>query len=723
MKKNLLFGLLLLLPLLSTTATANPITGMLERIDKGASKKFEIVLANTNDGTDYFELDQHKDKIVVRGNNYVSIATGINWYLKYYAGIHLSWNGMTAKLPKKLPAVKQKERRQTTHTLRYYLNYCTFSYSMAFWDWERWQQEIDWMAMHGINLSLAITGTETVWRNMLLDLGYSKEEANAFIAGSGFLAWWQMNNLEGWGGPNPDSWYAQQETLQKNILRRMKEYGIEPALPGYAGMVPRNIGEKLGVEVTDPGTWCGFPRPAFLQPTDKNFEKIAGLYYTKLTELYGPANYYAIDPFHEGGSTEGVDLDLTGKAIMGAMKKVNPQAVWVAQAWGKNPRPEMIGNIQQGDLLVLDLFSESRPMWGMDWSVSYRPEGYGHHHWIYCMLLNFGGRTGMHGKITPVIDYYYDAKAHRSGQTLQGVGATMEAIENNPVMYELLFELPWRETRFTAGEWLEGYIKARYDATDDKLTQAWDLLSKTVYNCPPRSIQEGTAESVFAATPRLDIRRVSCCSVVRPFYSTDSVRMAAETLLSVAGKYKGNNNFEYDLVDVVRQTVANRAYHLQLAVTKAYRDSSLTEFRQLSKEFLALILAQDKLLQTRREFMLGTWTNQARKIGATPADQDLYEWNARTQITVWGNRQSAGMLHNYAYKEWAGLLKDVYYPRWEAFFNELGQSLEEGRTPSTIDFFGMDEEWTKKHNPYPATPSGNAVDVATEIYNTYVRGY
>lgn len=29
---------------------------------------------------------------------------------------------------------------------------------MAFWDWERWEQEIDWMALQGINLPLAFAG-------------------------------------------------------------------------------------------------------------------------------------------------------------------------------------------------------------------------------------------------------------------------------------------------------------------------------------------------------------------------------------------------------------------------------------------------------------------------------------------------------------------------------------------------------------------------------------
>lgn len=110
---------------------ANPIKGLLERIEPGASKKFIIQLQKNAD-TDFFELDQKGNKIVVRGNTYVNIATGLNWYLKYYAGIQLTWNNMQADLPDTLPAVPHPERHETNLGLRYDFNYCTYSYTMAF---------------------------------------------------------------------------------------------------------------------------------------------------------------------------------------------------------------------------------------------------------------------------------------------------------------------------------------------------------------------------------------------------------------------------------------------------------------------------------------------------------------------------------------------------------------------------------------------------------------
>ena len=213
-----------LLCMIAVVANATPIDDLLERIDKGASRKFKIELRKSP--TDFFEIDQAGSKVVVRGNSWVNIATGINWYLKYHCGIHLTWGNMQAALPAKLPVVKKKERHETDLRMRYSFNYCTFSYSMAFWDWQRWQEEIDWLALHGVNMPLAIVGTECVWRNMLLKMGYTEEEVGQFIAGPAFLAWWEMNNLEGWGGPLPLSWYSQQEALQKNILKRMRLLGM-----------------------------------------------------------------------------------------------------------------------------------------------------------------------------------------------------------------------------------------------------------------------------------------------------------------------------------------------------------------------------------------------------------------------------------------------------------------------------------------------------------------
>ncbi len=732
--RNRICTILLLLSVWSVMFATNPIQGLLERIDPGASRKFIIELKKGPQ--DYFELDQRGQKVVIRGNSYVNIAVGVNWYLKYHAGIHLSWNGMKAALPNPLPAVKSRERHETNLSLRYDFNYCTFSYSMAFWDWERWQQEIDWMALHGINMPLDAVGQVCVWRNMLPKLGYTEEEIGRFIAGPAFLAWWAMNNLEGWGGPNPESWYTQQATLQKQIVQRMKEYGIHPVFPGYSGMVPHDADVKAGLDITKSDLWNGFTRPAFLQPTDPRYAEIAALYYEEQQKLFGKADYYSMDPFHEVSNAESVDFDAAGKAIMQAMKKVNPKAVWVVQGWTENPRPEMIENLPNGDLLILDLFSECRPMWGIP-SIWIREEGYGHHDWLFCMLENFGGNVGLHGRMDQLLHNFYLTKEHPLAAQMKGIGLTMEGSENNPVMFELMCELPWRDAPVTKEAWLKEYVKARYGVADAKLEQAWQLLGSTIYNCPRGNNQQGPHESIFCGRPSLDNFQASSWSKMQNYYDPTVTTEAARLMLEVADKYRGNNNFEYDLVDVTRQALADQGRITYQQAIGSYKSFDRKAYKRHTEHFLQLLLMQDRLLGTRTEFRLGRWTSQARSLGTTPAESDLYEWNARVQITTWGDRTCAdqGGLRDYAHKEWNGLLRDFYYKRWNTWWTLLDKEMEKatqaqpieaqkattqdeltaGRKRAiTVDWYAIEEPWTVAKNPYTPQAEGNCIDMARE---------
>lgn len=674
----------ILLCLVCLCVSASPVDSLAARVTEGTSAG-RILFREVPSAQDFFEISSDpQGRVVIQGNNTVSMAVGLNWYLKYVAGIHISWNNLTQPLPGNLPLPDGAIRRQASVPHRYYLNYCTFSYSMAFWDEDRWMKEIDWMALHGINMPLSLTGAETVWRNLLRKLGYSDEAVGEFVSGPAYFAWWQMNNLEGWGGPLPDSWYNNQEKLQKKIVARMRQLGIEPVLPGYAGMVPRNIGERLGYKIDDPGKWCGFPRPAFLSTADEHFDTIADMYYNELTSLYGTSAYYSMDPFHEGGSVAGVDLPAAGTKLMAAMKRANPDAVWVVQSWQANPRPAMIDTLDAGSMLVLDLYSEKVPKWR-------RNSGYGKHDWAYCMLLNFGGNVGMHGRMESLVNGFYEAKGGVAGNHLTGVGATPEGIENNPVMYELLYELPWRDEAFDTGEWLAGYLKARYgtDTLPSDTRRGWEALRATVYNAPTDYRGEGTVESLFCARPRWGVSSASTWGSSKLFYDADSTAVAAAAMAARCG----NANYRYDSADIQRQANADRGNVLLSRMAQARELGDSAALTALSDEFLNLILVQDSLLSRQPDMCVDTWLDAASALaGSDPDARELYRRNAAMLVTVWGDSIAAnsGGLHDYSHREWAGLLRELYYPRWKAFFDS------ELRGAPKPDFYRMEEEWVER---------------------------
>ena len=688
---NKLFASLLLTFLMPFAAVAGPIDALLDRIDPGLSQKLIVEITPAPD--DFFEISQSGDKPKIVANNKVSAAAGVHWYLKYHAGVQLCWERPVAAMPPVLPPVAMTERRTANVPVRYYLNYCTFSYSMPFWNEARWQQEVDWMALHGVNMPLMLVGSAAVWRTTLRDIGYPENKINSFVAGPAYQAWWLMNNLQGWGGPQSSHMYDRDARLGRFVADAMRQMDMQPVLPGYSGMVPADADTQLGLHTADPGLWLGYVRPAFLLPTDSAFAAIARIYYSAQQSILGRASCYAMDPFHEGGGTDGVDLSAAGKALLSAAQLASPGARWVIQAWQNNPRAALIDSLPPDDVLVLDLFAESMPQCGDPSSPWYRPEGFGSHPRVWCMLLNYGGNVGLHGKLHHLPAAYYS----QTGDSLmQGIGMTMEGIENNSILFELLSELPWRDS-VDVDQWIESYTVARYGRHNPDAVAAWCLLGASILNAPPHNRQQGTTESLFCARPSLDPVSASTWANSESYYDGNDVIQAARLLRSAANELGSNPAYQYDLVDVTRQANAEQGRQVMQAIRRAAQSGDSIAYRKEASRFLDLILRQDSLLATHPAFRLDTWVNAAAACGNTPADKDLYVRNALTLITTWGSREASdqGGLHDYAHREWSGLLKGLYYERWKCWFEARLSSWP--TPPSPIDWWQMETDFIRRY--------------------------
>ncbi|MDE6535078.1 MAG: alpha-N-acetylglucosaminidase, partial [Muribaculaceae bacterium] len=463
------------LSMMAVETNPQPVKDLLNRIGgAGTSDRIVTIVDETvaRDGQETFVLTTSGSKPCVKGSTLSALTTGLGWYLNHTAGVNLSWNSLTTDLSAVDFPLPKEETHSTAACYRYYLNYCTFSYSMSTWTWERWEQEIDYMALHGINMPLQIIGLEEVWRKFLMDdYGYTAKEANDFIGGPSFMAWFGMNNLQGWGGPNPNWWYERQAQLGRKMSARMRELGIEPVLPGFAGMVPDNFQKKTGIAATSQGGWCGFTRPYILDATTSKFPEVAAKYYARLKEVMGESKYYSIDPFHEGGATPS-NVDKAYKNLYNAMDKATPGSHFVIQSWQwSGAQYKSLDNIPKGKLLVLDLYSDGRPGWG----------NYKGHETVYCTIFNFGGRTGLFGRFNGIIDGYFDA---RGTSSVVGIGAAPEAIEQAPVMYDLLFELPWYSEKPDASRWMAEYAQRRYRSESSDAQEAWELLRTSALDCP-----------------------------------------------------------------------------------------------------------------------------------------------------------------------------------------------------------------------------------------------
>lgn len=696
-----------------------PINELAERLlPENSSSSF--IFEKLSSDSDFFELEQiTDDKIIIRGNNGVSMARGLNHYLRNYCHKSVSWCGNNlSELPVPLPPVKEKIRIAASFPYRYYLNYCTYSYSMAFWDWEQWEKEIDRMALQGINMPLmAVYSQYAVWQNTLRRLNFNEDDIRKFLPGAGYEAWWLMGNLEGFGGLVTPEFIAQQTDLQQKMLKRMRELGMKPVFQGFYGMVPNALKEKFpDARIKSQGIWCTYQRPAFLDPTDPLFDKLAAIYYEEQKKLFGEAQFFGGDPFHEGGTSEGIDVKLAAQKILQAMRKVNPQAVWVLQGWQHNPVKELMEGLKPGEAIILDLMACERPQWGgIKTSMFHKPEGHWNHQWIWCALPNFGGKTGLHGKMSSYASGPIFAKHHPMGKNICGIGTAPEGIGTIPVVYDMVYDMAWRTDSIHISQWLDNYAYYRYGTEDNNCNKAWKLLSETIYEC--HNELGGPVESYICARPSDTIKYVSTWGNASMFYDPMKIVKAWDLLYQSRKRFNHSDTYEYDLTDVTRQVLSDYAKYLHKKMVLAFQKKDKEHFLEYSGKFLNIIKDEDRLLSTRKEFMLGTWLAEAEKAGCTPEEKRRLVTNAKRLITTWTDTDSD--LHDYANKEWSGLLIDFYLPRWEAYVT-YKTSLLYGKKLPYPDYPKMEQEWVLTNSTYLSrvNPEGT-ITVVEDIYRHY----
>lgn len=652
-----------------TTSAQTSLHGLLTRtVPADYVSRFSLeVVPGSNAGEDFFELSTVKGKTIVKGNNPVSVAFGLNWYLKYYCNVSDSWCGSQRTMPSKLPALKEPFKMATPLQTGFYLNYCTFSYSMPYWDWADWEREIDRMAFNGITTPMAMIGVENVWMATLREFGYSDDEILKFIPGAGYMGWFLMGNLEGMGGPLSKEWLERQDKLQKQILERMRELGMEPVFQAFFGMVPTTFAEThFEADIVGQGKWMTYDRPSILNPSDPLFARMAEVWYANYKKLYGDTKYWAGDLFHEGGKTGNMDVAQAAAGVQNELQKASPGAVWVIQSWGGNPKKELLKGLNRDNILIVDLCAEYWDRWSERGAFEESP-------WIWGNITNWGGNVGLHGRLDAVATEPVRAQNDPiAGKWLRGTANVPEGIGTNPVVFDLACEMRWRSQSPKLPDWLHSYAAYRYGAADAKTDAAWDIFYKTAYGTYKG--HRRPSESYLCARPSLDVKTVSAWGSAAIYYDEQEFLSGVRLFAQAYEKFKNCDAYIYDLVDFTRQVVANRGrtiYHKMIAAYKAKDKESL---KVCISEFQNILRLQDELLSTRSEFCLSSWIDKARAAADDPAQKNLLEYNARALITTWTAQQSS--LVDYAHREWSGLIRDYYAPRWQLFFDWMVQTVD-----------------------------------------------
>ncbi len=700
------------------TLTTDSNLQLIKRILPKHFKNFTVEIATNSDSCDWFEIESLDDKIALRGNNGVSIASALYFYLNEYCHCQITWNGTNLKLPDPLPKVPEIIHKDTPYNYRYYLNYCTFNYSMSWWDWKRWQKEIDRMALHGINMPLAITGEEYIWDQVYRSYGFTDNDLDSFFSGPAYFSWFWMGNLDGWGGPLPKSWKESHRDLQIKILKRERELGMTPVLPAFTGHVPASFKKYFPNAKLKQTNWGNdFGDTYILDAEDPLFAKIGQKFLEVQKKIYGTDHLYSADTFNENTppSDNPKYLAKLSANVYKGMTNADPNATWVMQGWlfyshrhfWQEPQIKgLLSTVPNNKMIILDLAAEIEPVWK-------RTNAFYGKEWIWNMLHNFGGNISMFGRINNIATHPAEALHNPDSGNLKGIGLTMEGIEQTPVLYELMMDNTWQSKPIQLNAWLKKYIRNRYGKTTPELEAAWNILNQTVFN--GKEIRDG-AESIIVARPTFEGYRRWARTKLN--YYPENLLPAWDLFIKAIPECSDYDGFQYDLVDLTRQILANYALPVQQQISLAYMANDRTKFKKYSDEFLELMDDLDRLLATRKDFLLGPWLADAKNWGQTPEEKNLYERNARDLITLWGNANNR--LHEYSCRQWSGLIKDFYKPRWEQFITNIENNW------GSFNQNAFDEEckewewnWVRQQNEFPTEPVGNSITIAKELFKKY----
>ena len=641
----------------------------------------EITFKQLSDksGKEMFALQAKEGKLTIEGTSTVSMCYAFTRYMREACKMQATWSGNNGALPAVWPEYEMN-RQESPYSLRYFLNVCTFGYTTPYWDWARWEKELDWMALRGVNMPLASVASEAIAERVWLRMGLKKSEIRDFFTAPAHLPWHRMGNLNKWDGPLSDSWQKGQIALQHKIINRMRELGMNPVAPAFAGFVPMAFAEKHPEIDFKHMTWGGFDEKfnAYVLPPDSPyFEKIGKLFIQEWEKEFGKNTYYLSDSFNEmrlpldPNDKEGKYRLLAGygESIYHSIKAGNKNAVWVTQGWtfgyqhdfwDKESLKALFSKVPDDKMIIIDLGNDY-PKWvwhtEQTWKVQ---DGFHGKKWIFSYVPNFGGKTLMTGDLSMYASSSSEALNSPNKGNLVGFGSAPEGLENNEVVYELLADMGWTTNTINLDEWMKDYCEARYGGYPTNIANAWKKFRKSVYHSL-YSYPRFTWQTVVP-----DKRRISKTDMDNPTFLS-----GVEDFLMSADDRKGSPLYVNDAIELASYYAAVKADRLYKSALAADSIGDVTVKDAMLESAISILTQVDRLLKSHPTCQLATWVALARNQGTNAKEKDAYEANAKRLITTWG-----GFQEDYAARFWSGLIADYYIPRMKLYFSSNRGDLE-----------------------------------------------
>lgn len=640
--------------------------------DNGMDVEVILDLCRTTNDCGRYTYSATADKLTIHATGAVAACRGFYDYVKAKGAGFFSWSGK--RFVKPADMTSPEVSLVTQFRDHQYFNVVTYGYTTPYWGKDRWRQELDWMAFHGVDMPLMLVGSEAIYRKVFMeDYGLTKAQVDAWEVGPAHLPWFRMGNLAGnsFDGPLGDEWNENQRQLAHYLLDEMKALGMKPVCPAFGGFVPEAFATKTGSTTKRTGWNWVINKGEYnqrLDPGNPTFAEVGKKFMQRWEEEYGVGEFYLSDSFNEmevPSST--ATLTEYGNNIYSIIQSSkNPHSVWVTQGWtfcydlgkwGKAKFDALTKNVPGDRFIVLYMSTEYAELYGhaRDYDTTYK--GFSGKGWNYTLLPNMGGKNFWTGNLKKyATTYLEDIYKMADRGNLVGYGMTPEGVENNELLYELICDAGWTNPGKTINldNWMQQYGTARYGSYPTEMQDFHSMLRKTVYNTykdHPRFAWQGANLS-----GGISGGNGIANSLNNTFYT------GVETLFSKGEALKAANSplLETELIEAAAMYVGAKIDKLAQEIKAKKADKA--ECARLIGCLEDLMLDFDAALELHPMWRLQRWEDMAQACGSKDAVRNAK--NARRILTVWyGKHVEDEPVQDYASRIWSGLMRDFYCPR------------------------------------------------------------
>lgn len=597
---------------------------------------FETIEADN--GKDCFKIYTQDKKIVIAGNNNVAKAMGYYRYLTDYCGCIITSSDYDistigqAPLPDKITeiTISQKIRARTSYEF--------FAIEGNFWGFDRWEKEIDFMAMHGINAPLQLVGFDSVMYHFLDTIGLDKKLCLEFSSGPAFLPGQITGNIAATHSVNSTEYLERKLFVGKQIMQREKELDMMPILPGIIPSVPFSIRKKyIKMEIFKAPFWYNLPPVFYIKPENAFFDIFNDKFLKIQKEILGETDYYIFDPLYDVNK-RGYNsyLENIGRKCLTVLKEFNPDSKCFVHQNSINS--DFFNNVSSDDYIIITEPNEQ----SQDLKNS-----------IISISGNKYGRTAISGNIIKALGSQTDNNS-------LGFALELDTFSINDIYCAAVLKGLYAENDCSPESFYREYSIKKYKTPN--YTDEVRKLSELCYNS---DVEYG---SIICSRPSTVTLHTAIGDTLLKEYDYHKLYEIAQDFSE--SEEKKNEAVRTELINITRQFLSDIAYPVYKTATKAFNTQNIELFEQTSNLFLEICEDMDKLLKTKKENNLVYNYELAHCLGKTPEEREKIDINYLLLHTIWGPIDHSQLYDRY-WVEWGGMVSDFYAKRWHMYYKAL----------------------------------------------------